>query len=326
MSHCCHHGHSHAPPAGVSARKMSAAVVLTLALVAGEVLAGWWSHSLALLGDAGHNFADAMALIFSAYALWIAAKPSNAEMTFGYHRVGILAAFGNAVFLIAIALGIGFGGLQRLQHPQPVAGTWMAIAAAAAIAINLLIGLWLHAGSKHDLNVRGAYLHMMADALSAMGVVAAGIMVRLTGWTLVDPLVSLAIAALILYSSWGILLQSLRVLLEGTPAGLDMRAVQRAIGAVAGVLNVHDLHVWTVGPGAIACSCHVLVDETQSSRQGQQITRDVSAALQQAFGITHTTVQVEVEDHPPGNCCAEELYCSMAGAGRATEVSGSVTG
>lgn len=302
---CSHdHAHDHAPAAG----KLGLAVALTLAFVIGEAIAGWLSHSLALLSDAGHNLADAAALGLSWYAVWIARKPAHQGMTFGYHRVGILAALVNAVSLVVIALLIFWEAIDRLRHPELTSGWPMIVVAAVAIALNLTIGFWLHAGAQHDLNIRSAYLHMIGDAVSAFGVVIAGILVVATGWHLADPIVSLLIGLLILWSSWGVLRESLNVLLEGAPAGVNMAAVVETIRNVDGVRDTHDLHVWTVGPGAIACSVHILVAE-QSILQGQQILNCVTAALQREHRINHTTVQMEVE-------CVEasEMFCSIQGS------------
>jgi len=283
---------------------MGAAVVLTVAFVAVEAASGWWAHSLALLSDAGHNMADAAALGLSWYALRAARKPSHAGMTFGYHRVGIFAALANAAALVAIAVLIAVEAIARIREPEVANGSVMIGVAAAAIAVNLLIGLWLHKGSKDDLNIRSAYLHMLGDAISAFGVVVAGILVSATGAPLADPAVSLLIAGFILYSSYGVLRESATVLLEGTPAGVDMPAVVAAIKSVTGVLDVHDLHVWMVGPGVVACSCHILVAE-QSIREGQQVLRAVVHDIEHRFHITHTTVQVEVE-----GCAADDMYCT----------------
>src|SRR4051812_7015281 len=304
-------------PSTVSSRKMRFAVLLTLAFVIGEAFAGYFAHSLALLSDAGHNFADAAALGFSWYALWIARKPANKDMTYGYHRVGILAALVNAVSLVVIALLIFWEAIERLRTPEPVHGWLMIIVAAVAIGVNLVIGFWLRAGSKHDINVRSAYLHMMGDAISALGVVIAGIVVVATAWHLADPIVSFLIAALILWSSWGILKESVNIMLEATPEGMDMTAVQRCIATVPGVRGVHDLHVWTVGPGAIACSVHILVAE-QTVREGQQILKCVVDELLHHHGINHTTVQVEVEGHESNEMyCLIETDASAAGVGHA---------
>jgi cobalt-zinc-cadmium efflux system protein len=189
----------------------------------------------------------------------------------------------------------------------------MIVVATAAVAVNASIGLWLHKGSKDDLNIRSAYLHMLGDAASAAGVVVAGALVATMQWPMADPIVSLAIAALILVTSVGVLRESTTVLLEGTPAGVDMPAVIDAIKRVGGVLDVHDLHVWMVGPGVVACSCHIRVAE-QSVREGQQVLRAVVHDIERRFHITHTTVQVEVE-----GCDATDMYCSgqRSGAPRA---------
>lgn len=292
--------------------KLRASLVLTAAFVVGEAIAAYFAHSLALFSDACHNFADAAALAFSWYAVWIAQKPSHTGMTYGYHRVGILAALVNAVSLVVIALGIFWEGVDRWRHPVPVNGWLMVWAAVAAVGVNATIGVWLHAGAKHDINIRSAYLHMVGDALSAFGVVLAGLVVVLSGALVADSIASILIAGLILWSSWGVLKESANVLLEGTPVGLDMSAVEKAIGTVPGVLNVHDLHVWTVGPGVIACSCHVLVAE-QTIREGQQILKSVVDELGHHFGISHTTVQVEVEGHE-----ADEMYCTLKRSGRSS--------
>jgi len=282
---------------------MAAAVTLTLAFVVVEGIAGWLAHSLALVSDAGHNLADAAALGFSWYALSISNRPSHEGMTFGYHRVGIFAALANALSLVLIAALIGWEAAARIREPALANGPVMIVVAVVAIIVNLVIGLWLHKGARDDLNVRSAYLHMLGDAVSAFGVVVAGVLVATLRLPLADPVVSLLIAALILYSSYGVLRECATVLLEGTPSGMDMPAVIAAIKNVAGVLDVHDLHVWMVGPGVVACSCHILVAE-QSIREGQQVLRAVVHDIEHRFHITHTTVQIEVE-----GCEANDMYC-----------------
>jgi cobalt-zinc-cadmium efflux system protein len=303
MAHTHAHAHGHAHARQVSAKTMAGAVALTLAFVLAEAIGGWWGNSLALLSDAGHNLADAATLGLSWYALWMAGKPSHERMTFGYHRVGVFAALINALSLVLIAAFIGWEAIVRIQHPEPASGGLMIGLASGAIVVNLVIGSWLHHGAKHDLNVRSAYLHQIGDAVSAFGVVVAGILITTTQWLLADPVVSLIIATLILYSSYGVLSESATVLLEGTPAGTDMPAVIEAMKNVRGVLDVHDLHVWMVGPGVVACSCHIVVAE-QSVREGQQVLRAVVRDIEERFHITHTTVQVEVE-----GCDATDMYC-----------------
>jgi cobalt-zinc-cadmium efflux system protein len=307
--HAHDHDHSHGHTVGgVSSGKLGLAVGLTVAFVLAEAIFGYFAHSLALLSDAGHNFTDAAGLGLSWYAVWIAKRPANNNMTFGYHRVGILAALVNATSLVVIALLIAWEAVDRLMHPQPVHGWLMVIVAAAAIGINVLIGTWLHAGAKDNINLRSAYLHMIGDAMSAFGVVIAGLVVVFTGWRLADPLVSFLIAALILWSCWGILSESVAVLLEGSPKGLNMAEVIATIRNMPGILGVHDLHVWTVGPGAVACCVHVIVAE-QTVREGQQILRSVVSELSHQHKINHTTVQVEVEGHE-----SNEMYCCIEGS------------
>jgi cobalt-zinc-cadmium efflux system protein len=284
---------------------MGAAIAITLLFVAGETVAAIMTRSLALYSDAGHNFADALALGFSWYAMWIAGKPSDPQRTYGYHRVAILAALVNALALVVIALGIFFAAAQRLRAPQPIPGGLMAVVALVAIAVNGVVAAWLHHDAGNDVNVRSAYLHMLGDAASAAGVVIAGLLIMLTGHYIADPIASILIGALILYSSWGILKETVNVLLEGSPAGLNMRALESTINGVQGVLNVHDLHVWTVGPGIVACSCHVVLAE-QSLQSGQCILRHVVSELEHHYSINHTTVQIEVE-----GCEPNHTYCRM---------------
>jgi cobalt-zinc-cadmium efflux system protein len=301
----CDHDHSHHHHA-LAGSRLGWAVALTVAFVVGESIAGWLGHSVALLSDAGHNLADALALLFSWYAIRAARRPSTATRTFGYHRVGIFAALVNAASLGAIAVLIVWEGVQRLLYPSPHihAGVMIAVA-AAAVVINAFIALSLHRHAGDDLNVRSAYLHMLGDAGSACAVIVAGIIVAVTGNPIADPVVSFVIAALIVWSSWGMLKESVNVLLEATPAGLDMCAVEDSIKAICGVLDVHDLHVWTVGPGVVACSCHILVAE-QSISSGQQVLRAVVTQLRERFAINHTTVQVEVE-----GCEPNDMYCTI---------------
>ena len=282
---------------------MGAAVALTLAFVVIESLAGWFAHSLALISDAGHNLADSAALGLSWYAMRMAAKPSHGGMTFGYRRVEVFAALINGLSLIGIAAVIIWEALARLRHPDIADGRTMIAVALAAIVLNVVIGVWLHSGSKDNINIRAAYLHMLGDAVAAFGVVVAGAIVLATGTSWADPVVSLLVSGLIVYTSWDVLRESTTILLEGTPSGLDMTALAQTIASVAGVQGVHDLHVWVIGPGAIACSCHVVVAE-QSIREGQQVLRELNHALEHDFQITHTTVQVEVE-----GCAVDDMYC-----------------
>lgn len=300
------HGHDHG--SSLTGGRLLLSIAITLTFVLGEALAGYFSHSLALLSDAGHNFADALALVLSWYALWIARRPSSSKRTFGYHRVGILAALVNAVSLVVIALLIFWEVISRLQEPEPVHSTPMIVVALIAVAMNTVISLWLRGAAKDDLNMRSAYMHMLGDAISAAGVVIAGIIVAFTGASIADPIVSILIGLLIIWSSWDIMKESVNVLLEAIPQGLNMEKLEKAIINVHGVLAVHDLHVWTIGSGIIACSCHIMVAE-QSILSGEQVIRAVKHDLNHHFKIAHTTIQVEVE-----GCEQDDMYCVMKAA------------
>jgi cobalt-zinc-cadmium efflux system protein len=287
------HSHSHAGT--ISSRQLWVATSLTFAFCLGEATVGYFSNSLALMADAGHNFADALALALSAFAIWMATKPADSKRTFGYHRVGILAALVNAAGLVAMAGAIVWEALQRLNAPEPVQSGPMIWVALLAIILNSGIAWWLSSAAKDDLNIRGAYLHMMGDAAASFGVVIAGIVIALTGAYIADPIVSIIFAALVLWSSWGILTESIHVLLEATPAGLDLAKVEQSIRGVAGVLDTHDIHVWTVSSGLIAGSCHIVVAD-QFVSNSQQIHQNVAHMLEHDFNISHSTIQVEAED------------------------------
>jgi cobalt-zinc-cadmium efflux system protein len=295
--------HVHGKPA--AGRYLGLSLGLTLLFVVAEAAAGYFANSLALLSDAGHNFADALALLFSWYAVRVARRPADARRTYGYHRVGVLAALANALSLGVIAGFIAWEAVQRLRFPEPVEGGLMIGVALAAVLLNGTISLWLHAEARHDLNIRSAYLHMLGDALSAVGVVVAGVVVALTGKSAADPVVSLLIAALILWSSWGVLSEAVHVLLEAVPKGVEVARVVSAIRQVPGVEGVHDLHVWTIGSGMAACSCHVVVNH-ELTREGQRVHQAVAEVLRHEFGIGHTTVQVEIDA-----CGAGEMHCTM---------------
>ncbi len=297
------HVHSHG--GSQTAQRLGLSILLTFAFVVGEGIAGYLSHSLALISDAGHNLADALALIFSWYAIRVARRPSNARRTFGYHRVGILAALVNAVSLVVIAGLIFWEAINRFHSPEPVQSKPMIAVAIVAIVLNGAISMWLRRDAAHDINVRSAYLHMLGDAISALGVVVAGVVIAFTGNSMADPIVSILIGIFILWSSWGIFIESVDVLLEAAPKGMDMDLLEQSICEMPGVLNVHDLHVWTVASGIISCSCHIVVEE-QSIRSGQGLIQSAAATLKQRFGVNHTTIQMEVE-----GCDHGGTYCEL---------------
>ena len=286
---------SHSHGAGITSNKMWLATVITFAFCLGEALVGYKANSLALMADAGHNFADALALSLSAFALWIATKPADNKRTFGYHRVGILAALVNAVGLAVMAIVIFWEATQRLQTPEHVQSGPMIWVALLAIVLNSGLAWWLASAAKEDLNIRSAYLHMLGDAAASLGVVIAGIIIAFTSLFIADPIVSIVFALLVLWSSWSIFTESIQMLLEGIPVGMELNKVESAIRNVNGVLNMHDLHVWTISSGLIAGSCHILVAE-QSVSSGQKILKEVAHMLEHDFKISHSTIQIEVED------------------------------
>lgn len=306
-SHHHDHGdsHSHGAPARTSLQRMSWFIAANLAFASLELAAGFWANSLALISDAGHNFADVIALFISGFALWAARRPSNSHRTFGYHRVGILAALANAVSLVVIALMVLWESIQRFSAPQMPDGRAMMIVSVAALVVNGVVAFFLHRDAKHDLNMRSAYLHMLTDALTSVGALVAGVIAFVWNTPLADPIISILIAVLMIWSSWGILFESLNVLMESVPRHLDLKVVEKAIRSVGGVLNVHDLHVWSVSSGIIASSCHIVVSE-QSVRSGQQVLKAVSELLKAQFDISHTTVQIEVE-----GCEPNDMYCTL---------------
>jgi cobalt-zinc-cadmium efflux system protein len=302
-------GHDHAHRHRATGIRLTLALVVTLVFAVGEAGAGWWTRSLALLSDAGHTFADVLARALAWYAPRLGARRAGARRTVGYHRVGVLAALANSVVLVLIALGILWEAWVRLHAPAEIPGGTVMLVAAAALAANLLASWWLGAGREHDVNLRGAYLHMLADAASSVGVLVAGAVILLFGWQLADPIASVLIAVLILWSTWSVLEETVGVLLEAAPAGIRLEAVAAAIAGVPGVLSVHDLHVWSLGSGIVACSCHIVVAE-QSASGGQEVQRAVTAVLA-GMEITHTTVQVEVHScaaHAHGVLCVDEAH------------------
>lgn len=255
-----------------------------------EVIAGIRAHSLALLADAGHNFTDALALVLAAIAVFIQSKPPNDVKTYGYHRAGVLAAFINALTLIAISLWIFYESWQRLLHPEPVAEWTMLVVAGLGLVVNGSIMAGLHR-DRHDLNVRAAFVHMLGDALGSAGIMAGAVLIYFTKWQGIDPILSLLIGVLIIWSAWDIIKESLNILLEGLPRGLQLNSVITAMGQVSGVLDVHDVHIWTLGTNAHALSCHIQIEDMPPS-ESESILKRINEVLC-GFHIHHTTVQFE---------------------------------
>lgn len=302
-----HAGHSHGPKSGT---RLWVSLVVTLAFVVGEAVAGWVSHSLALMSDAGHNLSDALALGLAAYAIWVARKPATAKHTYGFHRVSILTAQFNAATLVVIAIFIGVEAVRRFQHPEPVGGLLMIWVAAIAVLMNTVIAAALSGDAKESLNSRAAFIHMAGDAISSLAVVIAGVVVHYTGWLYADPVVSILIAAFILYSAVGIVRDATDILMEATPKEVDVEKLIAGIKTVRPVCDVHDLHIWQVGDGLNFLSCHVALPKTCSLEECAAIVGAINKKLHDDFGIEHATIQTEIE----GLCDmneAHDLYCAM---------------
>ncbi len=298
-------------------RRFLISIGVTLAILIAEVIGGLWTGSLALLSDAAHVFMDVFALALSYLALRLSALPADDRHTYGFHRLEVVAALINGISLGAIAIGIFSESWQRWQNPQPVKSLEMLIIAAIGLVANLIVVFVLggrhhdegderHEGAGEDLNVRSAYLHVLGDAISSVGVIVAAGVIWVTGWLWVDPLVSVLIGILILVSSWRVLRSSLHILIEGAPEGLSVEQVGADLAGVAGVQGVHDLHVWSLCSGHIALSAHVVVAD-QSLGQAEGVLAELKQRLHDSFGIEHTTIQFECASCGQGRvvCAAE---------------------
>jgi cobalt-zinc-cadmium efflux system protein len=291
------HGHSHA-----NRRRLAVVLVLAAAYMVAEAVGGYLAGSLALLADAGHMLSDVGAIALSLFAAWIAHRPANARRTYGYHRTEILAALLNGSTLIAISIFIFVEAFRRLGDPQPVQGALVMGIAVGGLAVNLLGMFVLHGGRDQNLNVRGAWLHMLTDALGSVGAIAGGALVWAFGWYWADPAVSVLIGVLVIYASWGLLRESVAVLLEGTPPHIDLDEVRSAMLQVDDVEAVHDLHVWTITSGMEAMSGHVIVGERHERRPSADILADLHAMLHERFGLHHLTIQLEPRGFKESGC------------------------
>jgi cobalt-zinc-cadmium efflux system protein len=279
------------------------AFLLTALILAVEALAGYFSHSLALLSDAGHILTDVVALGLAWFAVVQARRPADTRRTYGYHRVGIIAAMANGAALILIVAAIAYEAARRFMHPEPVQGGVVIVSALVAIAVNVYIALRLRGGGA-NLNIRAALLHVTGDLAASVGVVVSGLLIVFTGWLYADPLISVAITALIAWSAIRIVIDTLNVLLEGVPSGIDLKEVERAIRATEGVDSIHDLHVWSLSGEQLALSCHVVVPEELLAADSEHLVRRVEEAVCDRFGIGHTTIQVEA-CHPCSGAALE---------------------
>jgi cobalt-zinc-cadmium efflux system protein len=296
-AHSHHHHHHQHEGGGLSARgqrRLLLVLLLTAAYMLAEAAGGWLTGSLALLADAGHMLTDVAALALALMAAWFGSRPATPSKTYGYYRLEILAAFGNGVALVVVSLFILYESYQRWLAPPVIErGGLMIVVAAGGLLVNLACAWLLHGDREKDLNVRGAWLHVMGDAAGSVGAIVAGVLVGVYGWQAADPLMSALICLLIIWSSWNLIREATNVLLEGTPAHINLAAVEDAILATTGVEDVHDLHVWAITSGREALSAHVIhaVEVSQP-----ELLKDLRARLLEQFGVDHLTIQMETMD------------------------------
>lgn len=283
-------GHAHTP--ADMGRVLKWSLVVTLAFVGLETAAGLHARSLALLSDAGHNFTDALALLLAWFARYVGRRPPDETKTYGYHRAGVLAAFVNALTLLGLAGYILYESYRRWLRPETVHETTMLVVATLGLAVNAAIMWGLASERRRDLNIRSAWAHMLGDALGSLGIIGGAVVIRYTGWQRVDPVLSALIGLLIIWTAWDIVRESLNILLEGLPRGLKLQSVIEAMRAVPGVLDVHDVHVWSLGSSTHALSCHVLIDDVPPS-ESESILRQLNRLLAERFQVHHTTLQFE---------------------------------
>jgi cobalt-zinc-cadmium efflux system protein len=283
------HDHDHTYRAG-SRRALALVLALTVAYTAVEIVGGLLTGSLALLADAGHMLGDSAALVLALGAAWLASRPATPERSFGFRRAEILAALANGLALVAIAIWVFVEAIRRLDDPPEILGGWMLLVAVIGLGVNAAAAGILSRSAEENLNVQAALRHVFADLAASAGVAVAALVVLTTGWRQADPIAGIAIALLILSSSWSILRDSVAILLEATPAGIDAQEVGRRMAEAEGVVEVHDLHIWTITSGFPALSAHVLVSRGDDCHARR---RELEDMLANDFGLTHTTLQVE---------------------------------
>jgi|SRR5450631_3526421 len=300
-AHGHHEGHSHAPGAHVHApasfgRAFAIGIGLNTAFVILEAIFGVASNSMALIADAGHNLSDVLGLIVAWTATELSKRAPSARFTYGLRGSSILAALFNAVFLLVAVGAIGWEAIQRLMYPEPVAGVTVIVVAAAGILVNGITAWLFASGRKDDLNIRGAYMHMAADAIVSAGVVVAGIAIIFTRWAWLDPVTSLVISAVIVSGTWGLLRDSTAMSLSAVPRGIDPGAVRNYLEKCVGVVQVHDLHIWPMSTTEVALTCHLVIP---AGAPGDAYLMDICHRLKHDFGIQHATLQVETELDTP---------------------------
>jgi cobalt-zinc-cadmium efflux system protein len=294
-----HHGHQHG-----TGRVLKWSFFATLLFIVVEAFAGIRAGSLALISDAGHNFTDALSLVLAAIGLYLQSKPADEVKTYGYHRAGVLTAFINALTLGGIAIFIFYEAWQRFLSPRHVNEQTMLWVAALALLLNGGIMWGLRREKDRDLNIRAAFMHMLGDAISSIAIIAGAIAIHYTGFVTIDPILSVLIGVMIIWTAWDIVQESLNVLLEGLPRGMELTEVTQAMRGLEGVIDVHDLHIWSLGSSAHALSCHVLIEDMPPSESNAILCRINDLLC--GFHIQHTTIQFE---HT--KCALSDAPCSV---------------
>ena len=297
-----HHNHEEVQLAG---NKLKYSLILSATILIAEVIGGVLSNSLALLSDAGHVFADVIALGLSWYGVRQAMRPSDSRMTFGYHRIGVIVAIVNAVSIFVIAAVIIYEAYGRLREPPEVKSTLMMAVAIVGLAANILVTWWLRKAQRSNINIRSAFWHAFGDALASVGVIAGGIIIMLTGQFLVDPIISVLIALIILWSAWSIFREGFRVILEATPRDVDILKMIGALKSIEGVKDVHDVHVWSITPELRAMNGHILIEDISIS-DAAVIRSRIEEVIRDQFHIEHTTLQMECQ-----KCDPADLFCKL---------------
>lgn len=285
-------------------RRLLFSIILNVGIIVVEVIGGWLANSVGLLSDAAHNATDVAVLVISWWAFHQAARPSHGRHTFGYHRAEILTALFNAALFLAATGWIIAESFQRILDPAPVEGLWVAGIAAIAFGANLWTALLLRRSAAGNLNVKSAFIHMVADALISLGVIVSGVVIAFTGWTALDPAIGVAIAVVIASEAWKILRESVTILLEGVPLGIDTDAVAAQLRAAPGVRDINDLHIWALGSGLSALSCRLVVHDMPIS-EAEELTHALRRELREQFGIGHATLEYETVTEP------KPLYCDL---------------
>lgn len=293
MSHGHDHHHCHDHRAD-SRDALRWTLLLTAVFMVVEFAGGFWSGSLALVSDAGHMLTDVLALGLSLLAIKFATAPANGKKTYGFYRLEILAALANGVTLIVLAGYIFYEAYQRFRSPAEIRSTMMIAVALSGLAVNVAGFLILRSSSRHNLNVRGAFLHIIGDLLSSVAVVIGGLVIRFTGWTVVDPALGVLIGLVILKGAWDLVKESVDVLLEAAPVGVEAAEVEDALLTVTGVRAVRHLHLWSISSGIHALSAHIQIDD-QLTSDSDKLLREINGTLEQRFGILHSTVQFECD-------------------------------